>query len=97
MKITFDSARPSSTDTEVRTRSKLTDAAQQFEAMLLQELLKPMRSEDGGWGEEKTDGASDTISSFGTEGVAKTISRDGGLGIARQVIRQISAEHQKPQ
>jgi peptidoglycan hydrolase FlgJ len=96
VKITFDSADLRFNDTESRTRSKLTDAAQQFEAMLLQEMLKPMRSEDSGWGgEEKTDGASDTISSFATEAVAKAISRDGGLGIARQVIRQVSAEHEK--
>ena len=96
MNITFDSASPSFERTEAQTRSKLTDAAQQFEAILLQEMLKPMCSQDGGWdGEEKTDGASDTISSFGMEAVAKAISEDGGLGIARQVIRQVSSEHQK--
>jgi len=98
MKITFDSNSSSLSDSETRTPSKLTNAAEQFEAMLLQEMLKPMRSEKGSWtGEEQTDGAMDTINSFGTEAVAKAISRSGGLGIARQVISQVSTEAEKTQ
>jgi flagellar protein FlgJ len=98
MNITSDSIGHSFTGTGVQPRSKLTDAAQQFEAMLLQEMLKPMRSENGGWtGEDNKDGASDTITSFGTEAVAKAISKSGGLGIAKQVIRQGSAEREKVQ
>lgn len=80
------------------TRAKLTDAAQQFEGMLLQELLKPLRSKnDDGWndGDEDSEDGSDTINSFGVEAVAKAISQNGGLGIARQVIQQVTAEHAK--
>jgi Rod binding domain-containing protein len=96
MKITFDSSGLDQTNGEFQRRSKLADAAQQFEAMLWQEMLKPMRNGDGGWGdEEKSDSASDTITSFGTEAVAKAISQNGGLGIARQVVRQVSAEHER--
>jgi flagellar protein FlgJ len=75
----------------------LTDAAQQFEAMMLQEMLKPMRSGQDSWGgEEKSDDSGeDTMSSFGTEAVAKAISKGGGFGIARQIIRQVTAEHEK--
>jgi len=71
-------------------RAKLADAAQQFEAMMLQELLKPMRSsEDDLAGEKNDDSSFDTISSFGTEAVAKSISASGGLGIAKQVMQQL--------
>jgi Rod binding domain-containing protein len=75
----------------------LTDAAQQFEAMMLQELLKPMRTGQGSWGgEEKSDDSGeDTMSSFGTEAVAKAISKGGGFGIARQIIQQVTMEHEK--
>jgi len=98
MNITSGSIAHGFTPIDAQTRSKLADAAQQFEAMLLQEMLKPMRSEDGDWmGEDKKDGASDTITSFGTEAVARAISKNGGLGIAKQVIRQVSAEHEKVQ
>jgi Rod binding domain-containing protein len=85
---------PSSTTSPVNSpdpqrHSKLVDAAQQFEGMLLQELLKPMRSGEDGWDEEKSDGTNDTLSSFGTEAVAKAISSRGGLGIARQIVQQL--------
>ena len=77
---------------------KLVNAAQQFESMMLQELLKPMRSGKDSWGgegEESSDSSMETISSFGTEAVATAISKGGGFGIARQVIRQVTQEHQR--
>lgn len=92
---------PAHSDLDQRTRAQLTDAAQQFEGMFLQEILKPLRSdkEDGGWasGEQDSDSGSDTINSFGVEAVAKAISQSGGLGIARQVIQQVTHEHEKSQ
>lgn len=98
MKISPDLANhaPASLDS---TSPKLIDAAHQFESMLLQEMLKPMRSGQDSWGGEgesdNTDHSMDTISSFGTEAVATAISKGGGLGIARQVIRQVTLEHQR--
>lgn len=77
---------------------KLIHAAQQFESMLLQEMLKPMRSGQDSWGgdaEQSSDSSMDTISSFGTEAVATAISKGGGLGIARQVIQQVARESQQ--
>ena len=83
---------------DVQKQSKLADAAQQFEAMMLQEMLKPMRGGKDSWGgddKSDSDSASDTISSFGTEAFAKAISKGGGFGIAKQVISQVKLEHQK--
>lgn len=78
---------------------KLVNAAQQFESMLLQEMLKPMRGggEDSWGGDDSSsnDSAMDTISSYGTEAMATAISKGGGLGIARQVIQQVTLEHQR--
>jgi peptidoglycan hydrolase FlgJ len=83
-------------DNDLRTRAKLTDAAQQFEGMLLQEMLKPLRSNEDSWsGDESSDSGSETINSFGVEAVAKAISKSGGLGIARQVIQQVTVEHER--
>lgn len=83
---------------EVQKQAKLVDTAQQFEAMLLQEMLKPMRGGKDSWGGEEnndSDSASDTISSFGTEALAKAISKGGGFGIAKQVISQVTLERHK--
>ena len=78
--------------------AKLVDAAQQFEAMLLQQMLKPFEKADSGFGEQSEDGGGDsssTLGSFGTEAVAKAISKGGGLGIARQIISKVSEEKQE--
>jgi flagellar protein FlgJ len=78
-------------------QAKLVDAAQQFEATMLQELLKPMQRGQDSWGGEvkSEDSASDTISSLGTEAIAKTIAKGGGFGIAKQIVSKVTLEHQR--
>jgi len=79
---------------------KLTDAAQQFEGMLLQELLKPMKEhgfcqgdgQDESDGKDSGSGFADTLSSFGTEAMATAIAKGGGLGIAKRVVEQVEGE-----
>jgi Rod binding domain-containing protein len=106
MKILPNTTTQAAAAMETAKQAKLVQAAQQFEAMLLQEMLKPMRSGQDSWGGDgggmdssgdsgSSDGSMDTISSFGTEAVAAAISKGGGFGIARQVIRQVSLEHQR--
>jgi flagellar protein FlgJ len=80
---------------------KLTEAAQQFEGMLMQELLKPMKehgfSQSEGDSNGEGSGFGDTLSSFGTETMATAIAKGGGLGIAKRVVAQVeqqkAAEH----
>ncbi len=102
MKISSDlTSAPAATDGAKN--PKLVNAAEQFESMLLQEMLKPMRSGEDSWGGDdkssdssgSSDSSMDTISSFGTEAMATAISKGGGLGIARQVIQQVTLEHQR--
>jgi peptidoglycan hydrolase FlgJ len=97
MKIGTDITNQPATATEVEKQAKLVEAAQQFEAMMLQELLKPMQPGQSSWGgEEKSDDtAFDTISSFGTEAVANAISKGGGFGMAKQIISKVTIEHQR--
>jgi flagellar protein FlgJ len=97
MRIAAQPTNQIATTSETQKLAKLTDAAQQFEAMLMQELLKPMQAGQDSWGgqEKNDDPSADTISSFGTEAVAKAIAKGGGLGIARQVIQQVTLEHQR--
>ena len=97
MKIGADITSQPVTGAEVQKQAKLVDAAQQFEATMLQELLKPMQHGQSSWGgEEKSDDtASDTISSFGSEAIAKAISKGGGFGISKQIVSKIEVEHQR--
>lgn len=97
MRISADVSGQSTSGIEGERRAKLVDAAEQFEATMLQELLKPMQHGQNSWGgEEKSDdSASDTISSFATEAVAKAISKGGGFGIAKQLVSKVTLEHQR--
>jgi flagellar protein FlgJ len=95
MRISAEILSQAATGTDGQKQAKLVDAAQQFEAMLMQEMLKPMQAGQDGWGGEQQndDAAADTVSGFGTEAVAKAIVK--GLGIAKQVVRQVTLEHQR--
>lgn len=96
-------AGPVSVDQDAAQHRKLVDAAQQFEGMLLQEMLKGMQSGkdelgsgDGsgkGGDDSSGDDSGDTLRSFGTEAVARAIAKGGGVGIARQVVRKVEIEH----
>ena len=97
MRVDLDLAGQTTTDLDRAKQAKLTDAAQQFEATMLQELLKPMQHGQDSWdGDEKSDDSSaDSISSFGTEAVAKAISKGGGFGIAKQIVSKVMLEDQR--
>ncbi|GGA56148.1 hypothetical protein GCM10011507_04300 [Edaphobacter acidisoli] len=88
---------PSVTSADRAKQAKLVDAAQQFEATMMQELLKPFSNSQDSWGidAQDSDAGADTMSSFGTEAMAKAIAKNGGLGIARQVIQQVTQENQR--
>jgi flagellar protein FlgJ len=101
LKMATNAATPGADALAMQRHLKLQDAAEKFEGMMLQELLKPLQeSQESGFtglgsgfgtGEDDRDDTLDTISSFGTEAVANAIAKHGGLGIAKQVMRQIGA------
>jgi peptidoglycan hydrolase FlgJ len=97
MRISQDVTSQLPAATEGQKQAKLVDAAQQFEATMLQELLKPMQHGQDSWGGEvkSDDSATDTISSFGTEAIAKAISKGGGFGIAKQIVAKVTLQHQR--
>lgn len=73
---------------------KLVKAAQQFEAMMMKELLKPMTatdelsSEDGDSGDDA--GSANALQEFASEALGEALSRSGGFGIADQIVRELS-------
>jgi len=77
---------------------KLTDAAQQFEGMFLQQMLKPMSTmskEEGSDSDDGDDEAGDSSSgyqSLGVESLAKAVSVAGGLGIAKTIVSSVEKE-----
>ena len=86
-------ANPSSTEAGT---AKLVGAAQEFEAMMLGEMLKPLHFGAGvdEAGDEGQGGAADTIRGLATDALGKSLAAHGGVGIARKIITEVSAEHE---
>ena len=74
---------------------RLQSAAHEFEATMLQELLKPLeeRSEFSDQDEDEDDsGSGGSIREYGTEAMARALSAQGGLGISKTGSRQAGAD-----
>jgi Rod binding domain-containing protein len=76
--------------------AKLASAAQSFEAMMLNEMLKPLHFGAGvaDGAEESEGGASDTIKGMATDALGKALAASGGVGIARKIVKQVTAEEE---
>ena len=69
---------------------RVAKAAQEFEASLMKELLRPLQQQEGLFGGEKeNDGSNDALSSFASDALAGAISSHGGFGIARRIVEHL--------
>ena len=73
--------------------SKIHDAAQQFEALMIGEMLKSAR-ESGSWGltDETSDAGQDTFSGMAESQFANALARSGGLGLSHMVEQSVSQQ-----
>ena len=97
MRISSEGSIPPLETGAAQKQAKLVDAAQQFEATMLQELLKPMQHGQSSFGDEdkSEDSSTDTLGSYGTEAMARAISKGGGFGIAKQIVAKVTSEGEK--
>jgi Rod binding domain-containing protein len=79
----------------VKEQTKTADAARQFEALLIGQMLKSMRDSEGGWLGTGDDEASSSAMEYAQEMFAQSLAANGGLGIAKLVMRGLEAP-QKP-
>ena len=71
---------------------RLVKAAHEFEAQMMQELLKPLTAGSGFDGEEGdgTTGSGGTLGAIATEALGRGLSEQGGFGIANSIVRQLT-------
>lgn len=78
--------------------AKMVTAAHQFEASLMQELLRPLQQDslfaEGGSAGGDGAGQGGALMDFASEALGRAISEHGGLGIARKVLEHL--EHRSP-
>jgi Rod binding domain-containing protein len=65
--------------------AKVQDAARQFEALLIGQMLKGMRQSEGGWMGTGDDQSMSSAMEYAQEMFAQSLSASGGLGLAKVV------------
>ena len=71
--------------------AKVLDAARQFEALLLGQMMKSMRDSEGGWMGTDDDDAASSAMEYGQEMFAQSMAAQGGLGLAKMLAAGLSA------
>ena len=64
--------------------SRIGDAAQQFEALLLSQILHSARG-SGGWLGINDDAAGDSVTDFAEQQLANVLASQGGMGLAHLI------------
>lgn len=68
---------------------KLKDAAHQFEAMLLSQMMRSMRESGSGWMGTGDDQSSASVMEMAEEQFAQAMAATGGLGLATIVTQHL--------
>ena len=75
--------------------SKIHDAAQQFEALLLSQILRSERESGNGWLGSGGDPAGDCATDFAEQQFAALMAQQGGLGLANLISAGLKSESQR--
>lgn len=69
---------------------KIAEAAEQFEAVMIEQLFKQVRESSGGWmGSE--DDAGKSMLEYAEQEIARVISKSGGFGLAKMISTSLAA------
>jgi len=66
---------------------KVKDAAQQFEALLIAQLLKSVRESGSGWLGAGSDSAGSAATEYAEQSLAAVLAHQGGLGMATLIAK----------
>ena len=74
------------------TPNKVHDAAQQFEALLMGQLLRSARQSGSGWlGGE--DSSAECATDYAEQQFAAVLAQQGGLGLANLIVKGLERKH----
>ena len=75
------------TNSQKDSPEKIHDAAQQFEALLIGQMMKSMHDAEGGWLGTGEDESGSTAMEYADESFAQAMAKSGGLGVASMVSK----------
>jgi Rod binding domain-containing protein len=73
-----------------RNHLRLVRAAQEFEAQMMEELLKPIGESFGEAGDDGGTGSGSLLGDFAAQSLGQALSRVGGFGIADRIVAGLS-------
>jgi Rod binding domain-containing protein len=81
-----------SASTSATSHPRLVKAAEEFEAQMMQELLKPLTAGNDLDGEDNdtASGSGGALGAFASESLGRGLSEHGGFGIATSIVRQLT-------
>jgi Rod binding domain-containing protein len=74
-----------------RDPARVRDAAQQFESLLIGQMLRSVRESGSGWLGSGEDAAGDCATDFAEQQFAGVLAKSGGLGIADLIARGLES------
>jgi Rod binding domain-containing protein len=78
--------------------SKLHDAAQQFEALMIGEMMKTVReARSDGWLGSGADTGDDSAMEMAEAQFAQALAAGGGLGLSKTIEESVTAQHSELQ
>lgn len=94
MRVTAIDGNAAGQETGSAPSPRLVEAAHEFEAQMMKELLEPMtRSESipgGDEDEESASGSAGALGTFASEALGQAISARGGFGVADKILKTLS-------
>jgi flagellar protein FlgJ len=78
---------------EDKRAATLKEAAGQFEALLIGQMLKSARQTDSGGWTGDTDQAGSSVMDMADQHLAELLGKQGALGIARMVVDQLTTKN----
>lgn len=70
---------------------RLVEAAHEFEAQLMKELLRPMTA-----GDDEESGSDGALQDFAGQALGQALSKRGGFGIATSILHRLSQNDNEP-
>ena len=80
---------PSKADTPAKVR----DAAQQFEALLIGQILRSARQSGSGWFSDGEDPSGEIATDYAEQQFAAILATQGGLGLADMIAKGLERRH----
>jgi flagellar protein FlgJ len=79
--------------TKVDSPEKVRDAAQQFEALLIGQILRSARESGSAWFSDGDDPSGEVATDYAEQHLATVLAQKGGLGLADTIAKGLARNH----